>query len=74
MPLEVQHKTAVLLTADTAEDLVDQVNHRFVRDGFTDLAAAYCDDGKHYAILEVHGAPGAAYHSTYEGRAEARGG
>lgn len=52
-----QYLTAVLLTADSAEELVGAVNERLMRDGFTNLAAAYASDGKHYAILEVQGGP-----------------
>lgn len=52
-----QYLTAVLLTADSAEELVEEVNQRLMRDGFTNLAAAYAADGKHYAVLEVQGGP-----------------
>ena len=52
-----QYLTAVLLSADSAEELVKEVNERLMRDGFTNLAAAYAANGKHYAILEVQGSP-----------------
>lgn len=52
-----QYLTAILLSADSAEELVEEVNERLKRDGFTNLAAAYAADGKHYAILEVQGGP-----------------
>lgn len=57
MSKEQQYLTAVLVTADSAEGLVDAVNERLMRDGFTNLAAAYAADGKHYAVLEVQGGP-----------------
>lgn len=52
-----QYLTAVLLEADSAAELVEEINGRLQRDGFTNLAAAYAADGKHYAILEVQGGP-----------------